>query len=44
MSNAYRAVQWNRHKWVYDGFVMAGVVLFVVAFLGVTGIACFSFD
>ena len=36
MSNAYRAVQWNRHKWVYDGFVMAGVVLFVVAFVAVT--------
>ena len=36
MSNAYRAVQWNRHKWVYDGFVMAGVVLFIVAFVAVT--------
>lgn len=36
MSNAYRAVQWNRHKRVYDVLMMAGVALFIVAFVAVT--------
>jgi sulfoxide reductase heme-binding subunit YedZ len=36
MTDTYRPVQWNRHKWVYDGFVMAGVLFFVVAFVAVT--------
>lgn len=38
MSNAYKAVQWNRHKKVYDLALIACVVLFNVTFLVLTGI------
>ena len=34
MSNAYRAVQWNRHKRLYDACIGAGVGLFLLAFIG----------
>jgi sulfoxide reductase heme-binding subunit YedZ len=33
MSIAYKPVQWNRHKKVYDGLVVAGIVLFVAVFV-----------
>ncbi len=35
MSIAYRAVQWNRDKLVYDGLVIAAVALYIAAFLAV---------
>jgi nitrite reductase/ring-hydroxylating ferredoxin subunit/DMSO/TMAO reductase YedYZ heme-binding membrane subunit len=36
MSNAYQAVQWNRHKRVYDMAVVAGVILYIVGFIIIT--------
>ncbi|MGE3182992.1 MAG: ferric reductase-like transmembrane domain-containing protein, partial [Phycisphaerae bacterium] len=33
MSVAYRAVQWNRHKILYDIILVAGVLLYVTTFL-----------
>ncbi|MFT5288866.1 MAG: sulfoxide reductase heme-binding subunit YedZ [Planctomycetota bacterium] len=36
MSNAYQAVQWNRHKRVYDMAILASVVLYNVAFIVIT--------
>jgi nitrite reductase/ring-hydroxylating ferredoxin subunit/DMSO/TMAO reductase YedYZ heme-binding membrane subunit len=33
MSSAFRAVQWNRTKLVYDGILLAGVPLYVSAYL-----------
>ncbi|GAB4549574.1 MAG: hypothetical protein Tsb0013_10900 [Phycisphaerales bacterium] len=36
MSVAYRAVQWNAHKKVYDLVLAGGVLLFLVAFVGVS--------
>lgn len=36
MSNAYQAVQWNRHKRVYDIAIMAGIVLYNVGFVLIT--------
>jgi nitrite reductase/ring-hydroxylating ferredoxin subunit/DMSO/TMAO reductase YedYZ heme-binding membrane subunit len=33
MSAGFRAVQWNRHKLVYDGLVLAGVALFLATFM-----------
>jgi len=30
MSVAFRAVQWNRAKIVYDGILLTGVTLFIV--------------
>ena len=38
MSGTHTWVKWNRHKLVYDSFVAGGLVLFLVAFMGV-GIA-----
>lgn len=38
MSVAYKAVQWNRHKKVYDAIVVAAIVLFVAAFVGASRI------
>lgn len=38
MSNAYQAVQWNRHKRVYDLALIACVVLFNIGFLALTSI------
>src|SRR4029453_11555059 len=33
MSSAFRAVQWNRTKLVYDGILLAGVALYIGAYL-----------
>src|SRR5439155_24813837 len=33
MSAGFRAVQWNRAKLVYDGILLAGVVLYIGAYL-----------
>jgi nitrite reductase/ring-hydroxylating ferredoxin subunit/DMSO/TMAO reductase YedYZ heme-binding membrane subunit len=33
MSVGFKAVQWNRQKYVYDAILVAGVVLFVSAFM-----------
>ncbi|WP_171173340.1 Rieske 2Fe-2S domain-containing protein [Ruegeria sp. HKCCD8929] len=33
MSVKYIPVQWNRNKWIYDGFMLAGVVGFLTVFL-----------
>ncbi len=33
MSVKYIPVQWNRNKWIYDGFMLAGVVGFLWLFL-----------
>jgi nitrite reductase/ring-hydroxylating ferredoxin subunit/DMSO/TMAO reductase YedYZ heme-binding membrane subunit len=33
MSVGFKAVQWNRQKIVYDGILLAGVVLFIAAFM-----------
>ena len=35
MSAAFRAVQWNRAKLVYDGILLAGVALYISAYLSV---------
>ena len=34
MSHAYRAVQWNRQKRIYDGVALCGVVLYLAVFVG----------
>lgn len=36
MSVAYRAVQWNRQKRIYDGLLLSGVVLYVGGFIWLT--------
>ena len=36
MSSAFRAVQWNRTKLVYDGILLAGVALYISAYLILT--------
>ena len=36
MSVAYRAVQWNRHKKVYDLCALAGALLWIVGFVAVS--------
>jgi len=33
MSSAFRAVQWNRPKLVYDGILLAGVALYIGAYM-----------
>ena len=33
MSVKYTPVQWNRNKWLYDGIMLAGVILFLTIFL-----------
>ncbi|MEI9986958.1 MAG: Rieske 2Fe-2S domain-containing protein [Aliidongia sp.] len=33
MSAGFRAVQWNRHKLVYDAVLITGIVLYLAAFL-----------
>lgn len=33
MSVAYIPVQWNRNKWIYDGALLAVVILYITAFL-----------
>lgn len=35
MSIEYHAVQWNRHKKIYDLLLITGVVLFIAIFMGV---------
>lgn len=34
MSVAYRAVQWNRHKLVYDAVILGGVLAYLAVFVG----------
>ena len=34
MSAGFRAVQWNRHKIIYDALLIAGMALYVASFLG----------
>ncbi len=36
MSNAYRVVQWNRHKRVYDLVVVGSIGLFIAVYVGVS--------
>ena len=36
MSVKYIPVQWNRNKWIYNGFMMAGIVSFLGMFLYVS--------
>jgi nitrite reductase/ring-hydroxylating ferredoxin subunit/DMSO/TMAO reductase YedYZ heme-binding membrane subunit len=33
MSAGFQAVQWNRRKLIYDGILLAGVVLFIASFI-----------
>ena len=33
MSTGFQAVQWNRAKWIYDAIVLAGVCLFIGAYM-----------
>ena len=35
MSHAYRAVQWNRQKRIYDSVAFGGIVLYLAAFIGI---------
>jgi len=36
MTHAYRAVGWNRQKRIYDGVLVAGIVLYLAVFIGGT--------
>lgn len=36
MSVGFKAVQWNRDKLIYDAILLAGVVLFIAAFIGIS--------
>jgi nitrite reductase/ring-hydroxylating ferredoxin subunit/DMSO/TMAO reductase YedYZ heme-binding membrane subunit len=36
MSAGFRAVQWNRRKVVYDAILLAGVALYIAAFMGIS--------
>ncbi|HXW26832.1 MAG TPA: Rieske 2Fe-2S domain-containing protein [Xanthobacteraceae bacterium] len=36
MSVGFRAVQWNRAKFVYDGILIAGVALYIGAFIAIS--------
>ncbi|NET39978.1 MAG: Rieske 2Fe-2S domain-containing protein [Cyanothece sp. SIO1E1] len=36
MSVLYKAVQWNRHKLIYDAILLVSVVLYVLLFISVT--------
>jgi nitrite reductase/ring-hydroxylating ferredoxin subunit/DMSO/TMAO reductase YedYZ heme-binding membrane subunit len=36
VSAAYRSVNWNRQKLIYDGTLLAGIVLYLAVFVGVT--------
>lgn len=38
MSHAYRAVQWNKHKKVYDLVLVGGVGLYLITFVAVSSI------
>ncbi|MGH9803089.1 MAG: Rieske 2Fe-2S domain-containing protein, partial [Blastocatellia bacterium] len=35
MSHAYTSVGWNRQKKIYDGLMLAGVVVYLSLFVGV---------
>ena len=35
MSHAYRAVQWNRQKRLYDGLAALGLALYLISFVGI---------
>ena len=35
MSTAFRAVQWNRTKLIYDGILLGGVTLYIGVYLTV---------
>jgi hypothetical protein len=35
MSVGFKAVQWNRRKIIYDGILVANVVLFIGAFMSI---------
>ncbi len=35
MSHAYKPVQWNRTKLIYDAFVLAGIAIFLLVFFAV---------
>jgi DMSO/TMAO reductase YedYZ heme-binding membrane subunit len=37
MSVAFRAVQWNRAKLVYDAILLAAIMLFIAGFIGIGG-------
>lgn len=39
MSNAYRLVQWNHHKRVYDAVMAAGILGYLAVFVGVGSLA-----
>jgi nitrite reductase/ring-hydroxylating ferredoxin subunit/DMSO/TMAO reductase YedYZ heme-binding membrane subunit len=34
VSHAYRAIGWNRQKWIYDVVTLAGVVVYLALFVG----------
>jgi sulfoxide reductase heme-binding subunit YedZ len=36
MTHAYRAVQWNRHKRTYDLLLVAGVLVYIIAFIAIS--------
>lgn len=36
MSAAYKAVNWNRQKYIYDGTLLGSVLLFVLVFVAIT--------
>jgi nitrite reductase/ring-hydroxylating ferredoxin subunit/DMSO/TMAO reductase YedYZ heme-binding membrane subunit len=36
MSVGFKAVQWNREKYVYDGILLAAVALYLLAFIGIS--------
>jgi len=36
MTNAYRWVQWNKHKRVYDAVIVGGVVAYIAGFVGIS--------
>lgn len=43
MSNAYKPVQWNRHKRIYDSVLVGAVALYLAIFIGV-GMARYQGD
>ncbi len=38
MSSFYQSVNWNRQKFIYDGLLAAGLVLYLAVFAGVTSV------
>jgi DMSO/TMAO reductase YedYZ heme-binding membrane subunit len=36
MSVGYKAVQWSRDKLIYDGILLAGVILYIATFINVS--------